>query len=669
MAIRRVFLLLALLFSYSIQAENFDSASNSSIEILSNEVIKISEDEYLLGVKFKFDQGWHTYWINPGDSGERAKFEWKLPEGYKISNPRWPAPTTIPYPPLMTYGYENEVIILFNLYKELGSVADGEIALNSEWLACADICLPQSGSAKINLNKVLFLNLQSESKILKEKNNLPKKYPYLISASVENDEIHLSGQMNENFKDSEIYFFPFDQNLINHTAIQNSKITENSFSHRVLKSDQNIQLSEIKGVISFKLNNEINSFYFSSNNLSSDNKFSSLNLMIALFSSFIGGLLLNLMPCVFPVISLKIFNFIEIANSKREVMFHGVSFSIGSIVTFISIGLVILILKIFGEEIGWGFQLQSPIFVALLIYLFALLFLNFIGFFNIPNFLGKFGTNTSNKNSYKSSFGTGVLAVAVATPCTAPFMGSALGLALTQPNFFSILIFLFLGIGFAAPYLIISLFPQTLSYLPKPGNWMETFRKIMAIPIFLTILWLIWILSNQISFQNLMSVLLGVSLILMLCFIKKIITFLQLSSKFNNPVFVILLFFSFYLLPFNSGIDNMSKSDISLKKIESLSKKGPLFINFTADWCITCKVNEQIALSGENFKSIIENQNINYLKIDWTNKDPNINKLIETYGRSGIPLYVFYPYEEYGPIILPEVLNKSILENYLEESY
>ena len=669
MAIRKTFFLVTLLFSYLIQAENLGSDSNSSVEILSKEIVKISEDEYLIGVKFKFDQGWHTYWINPGDSGEKAKFDWNLPEGYKISNPKWPAPSTIPYPPLMTYGYENEVIILFSLYKEIGSVKKGEITLNSEWLACADICLPQSGTTKINLNEIVSSNFKTESKILKVKNNLPKKYPYLISASLKDNELNLSGQMNEKFKDSEIYFFPYDQNLISHTAIQNSEIGKNSFTHKVLRSNQKILSPNIKGVISFKSDDEINSFYFSSNNVSSENKFSSLNLLIALFSAFIGGLLLNLMPCVFPVISLKIFNFIEIANNKREVLFHGMSFSIGSIVTFISIGLIILILKIFGEEIGWGFQLQSPIFVSLLIYLFALLFLNFIGLFKIPNFFGKFGTKTSDTNSYKSSFGTGVLAVAVATPCTAPFMGSALGLALTQPNFFSILIFLFLGIGFSLPYLIISLFPGTLSYLPKPGNWMETFRQIMAIPIFLTILWLIWILSNQISFINLMSVMLGVSFILLLCFIKEIVTFLKVSSKFNIPTSAILLIFSLYLLPFNSEIDNLSKSDISLEKIENLSKKGPLFINFTADWCITCKVNEQIALSGNDFKSMIAGQNINYLKIDWTNKDPNVNKLIETYGRSGIPLYVFYPYEEYGPVILPEVLNKSILEKYLRENY
>ena len=560
--------------------------------------------------------------------------------------------------------------MLFNLTVERDLLSSEQIFLKSNWLACEDVCLPQSASIETTFLKIDDYKLSNKnSELLEKQKKLPKKLPSSIKVFEEKGEILLTGKVDSKLINTEVYFFPYDQNLISHTAIQNSEIGKNSFTHKVLRSNQKILSPNIKGVISFKSDDEINSFYFSSNNVSSENKFSSLNLLIALFSAFIGGLLLNLMPCVFPVISLKIFNFIEIANNKREVLFHGMSFSIGSIVTFISIGLIILILKIFGEEIGWGFQLQSPIFVSLLIYLFALLFLNFIGLFKIPNFFGKFGTKTSDTNSYKSSFGTGVLAVAVATPCTAPFMGSALGLALTQPNFFSILIFLFLGIGFSLPYLIISLFPGTLSYLPKPGNWMETFRQIMAIPIFLTILWLIWILSNQISFINFMSVMLGVSFILLLCFIKEIVTFLKVSSKFNIPTSAILLIFSLYLLPFNSEIYNLSKSDISLEKIENLSKKGPLFINFTADWCITCKVNEQIALSGNDFKSMIAGQNINYLKIDWTNKDPNVNKLIETYGRSGIPLYVFYPYEEYGPVILPEVLNKSILEKYLRENY
>ena len=205
--------------------------------------------------------------------------------------------------------------------------------------------------------------------------------------------------------------------------------------------------------------------------------------------------------------------------------------------------------------------------------------------------------------------------------------------------------------------------------MPKPGDWMETFRKIMAVPIFLTILWLVWILSNQVMLKDLLYVFIGISFITILCFLKEITRFFRLSLKYFKPVFASLFLLSIYLLPLNLEKMNSIQSEISLDEIEKLSQLGPLFINFTADWCITCKVNEQIALNSDYFESIIESKGINYLKIDWTNKDININKLIESYGRSGIPLYVYYPYEEYGPVLLPEILNQSILENYLEFNY
>lgn len=661
--------LLSLLFCSLLNANAVGTASNSSVEILTQDVVKISENNYLIGVKYKFDPGWHTYWINPGDSGEKAIFNWNLPQGYSISSPKWPAPEVIPYPPLMTYGYENEVIILFNLNKDSQSDTNDEIILHSEWLACADICLPQEGSSSVNLEEIINSTNNSDSEILKVKESLPSKFPSKVLTTIDDDKILLKGEINDELKNSNIYFFPYNQNLITHTASQNSTFDVNSFTHSVERNKNNDFLSEIKGVISFTKGGEIKSFYFSSNTLSTSSSLSILNLTIALISAFIGGLLLNLMPCVFPVISLKIFNFIEISNNKKEVLFHGLSFSIGSILTFVSIGILILILKILGSEIGWGFQLQSPLFVAILIYLFVILFLNFTGVFNIPNLFSNLGINFQESNSYKNSFGTGVLAVAVATPCTAPFMGSALGLALTQPNIFSILIFLFLGLGFSLPYLIISLFPKILDLMPKPGDWMETFRKIMAVPIFLTILWLVWILSNQVMLKDLLYVFIGISFITILCFLKEITGFFRLSLKYFKPVFASLFLLSIYLLPLNLEKMNSIQSEISLDEIEKLSQLGPLFINFTADWCITCKVNEQIALNSDYFESIIESKGINYLKIDWTNKDININKLIESYGRSGIPLYVYYPYEEYGPVFLPEILNQSILENYLEFNY
>lgn len=661
--------LISLFLCSLLNANVVGKASNSSIEILTNDVIKISEKNYLIGVKFEFDPGWHTYWINPGDSGEKALFDWNLPKGYSISAPKWPTPKVIPYPPLMTYGYENEVIILFNLSKESQSDSNDKIILNSEWLACADICLPQEGSSSIDLDEIINSPLNSNSQILKVKESLPSKFPLKILTAIENDKILLRSEITDELKNTEIYFFPYNQNLITHTAIQNSTFNGNAFTHSVERNKNNDFLSEVKGVISFTKGEEIKSFYFSSNTLLTSSNLSVLNLIIALISALIGGLLLNLMPCVFPVISLKIFNFIEISKNKKEVLFHGLSFSTGSIFTFVSIGILIMFLKILGNEIGWGFQLQSPLFVAILIYLFVILFFNFLGFFNIPNLFSSLGINFKESNSYKNSFGTGVLAVAVATPCTAPFMGSALGLALTQPNIFSILIFLFLGLGFSLPYLLISLYPRILDLMPKPGNWMETFRKIMAVPIFLTILWLVWILSNQVMLRDLFYVFIGISVMTILCFLKQITVFFKLSLKYFNTIFASIFLFSIYLLPFNYEKMNSLQYELSLDEIERLSQLSPLFINFTADWCITCKVNEQIALNSTYFDSIIESKGINYLKIDWTNKDTNINKLIEYYGRSGIPLYVYYPYEEYGPVLLPEILNQSILENYLEFNY
>ena len=669
MAVHKNLLLFFLLFPNLIFGSQIGAASNSTIEILAEDIIKTSEDTYLVGVKFRLDPGWHTYWINPGDSGEKASFEWKLPEGVKISNPKWPSPEIIPYPPLMTYGYNEEVTVLFNLTVERDLLASEQIFLKSNWLACEDVCLPQSASIETTFLKIDDYKLSNKnSELLEKQKKLPKKLPSSIKVLEEKEEILLTGKVDSKLINTEVYFFPYDQNLINHTAEQKTKFEENSFYHAVEKSKLNNSNSSVKGVITFKDGNILESYYFSTNSFLTSDSLNSLNLMITLFSAFLGGLLLNLMPCVFPVIALKIFNFIEIANNKRQVFLHGLSFSFGSTLSFLLIGIFILFLKILGEEIGWGFQLQSPIFVTLLMYLFVGLFLNFLGVFSFPNFLGNFGMQ-ARTTSYNNSFATGILAVAVATPCTAPFMGSALGLALTQPNFYSILIFFSLGVGFSAPYLTISMFPRILEYLPRPGYWMETFRKVMAIPIFLTVLWLFWILSNQISLDSLIGVLIGILFVIFLCYLEKIINFFKFSKKTLLPVFVAFISGSIFFLPYDYN-DEINNNDVtSLKEIEELSRSGPLFINFTADWCITCKVNEQVALNTNYFLETIESENISYLKIDWTNKDSDINRLIESYGRSGIPLYVFYPYEEYGPIILPEILNKSILENYLEKSY
>ena len=266
MAVHKNLLLFFLLFPNLIFGSQIGAASNSTIEILAEDIIKTSEDTYLVGVKFRLDPGWHTYWINPGDSGEKASFEWKLPEGVKISNPKWPSPEIIPYPPLMTYGYNEEVTVLFNLTVERDLLSSEQIFLKSNWLACEDVCLPQSASVETTFLEIDGYKLSNKnSELLEKQKKLPKKFPSSIKVLEEKGEILLTGKVDSKLINTEVYFFPYDQNLINHTAEQKTKFEENSFYHAVEKSKLNNSSSSVKGVITFKDENILESYYFSTN--------------------------------------------------------------------------------------------------------------------------------------------------------------------------------------------------------------------------------------------------------------------------------------------------------------------------------------------------------------------------------------------------------------------
>ena len=281
----------------------------------------------------------------------------------------------------------------------------------------------------------------------------------------------------------------------------------------------------------------------------------------------------------------------------------------------------------------------------------------------------RLGNLMTASNGYSSSFGTGFLAVLVATPCTAPFMGSAIGFALIQPSIYSFLIFLSLGLGFCFPYLILSFQPNLLKFLPKPGQWMESFKKFMAIPMSLTAIWLLWVLSNQVSENDLLKVVLGIAIILTLIGLNSSNNLISSNSKFNLPLIFISLLGILYLLPMRDPDLSSTKSNFSVTELNKKIEEGPVFLNFTADWCITCKVNEKVALNGEAFNNLIDSKNISYLKADWTNRNDEIFNLLESYGRSGIPLYVFYPSKNKKPIILPEVLTEKLVIEYLNEEY
>ena len=649
-------------------AETEYTASNSKIILVSESTTLQPKDSLYLGIKFELEKDWHTYWENPGDAGEGAVIKWTLPEGVSSSEILWPGPERIPVDPLMTFGYNNEVILLTKI--STSDKIDFPIELNAQvsWFTCKDICIPQDGNVSIVINEGELTKSNDYAEIKQYVDKLPKEF--LENYKVEKlEEKYFLQSTLENNKFDSIYFFPREYGLIDYVENQIYEKNENSFSLEVKASKTGMKLPYFDGVI--KAINSEGTFFFDVNfplNIQNEDK----NLFLLLVFAFLGGLILNIMPCVFPILSIKVLRFIQYSeDSSVETYKFGLSYSLGVILSFLLIALILIGLKSSGEVIGWGFQLQYPLVISILFYLFIALGFLFMSNLVIGSQLGNLNSLVKVKNESFESFLTGILAVVVASPCTAPFMGSAIGFALLQPSFNSILIFLSLGIGFALPYLILSIKPTLLSFLPRPGPWMETFKQFMAFPMWASALWLLWVLSGQVDSDTVILVLIGgLALSLSLWLLEKNTTEIKLVKWILRGTAIVLIGFSIYIIPtsYSTKKEIFTKDEIySEQRLRELRNSNQIvFLNFTADWCITCKVNERVALKTQKVQKILKSESINYLEADWTRKDEMIASKLEEFGRSGVPLYLLYP-SKGKPIILPEILTEDILIKYLLE--
>ena len=667
-------LFLICFFPHSTFSNSYFNTGQSSVTLLTESNQVGGEETLLVGLEFNLSPGWHTYWENPGDSGEGASIKWNLPSGFKASTILWPGPKRIPVEPLMTYGYEDKALLLTEIKSPKEFSNPVKISAKINWLTCKDICIPQEGQVDMTLIKGPKVANQFTSKLKEVALTVPKNFPSPYRVSVINEKIFLQFEKEGSRNISEAYFFPNEYGLINYTADQKLERNDNSFSLELSSAEVQLKTNTLKGVLKLKVDG-IKEFYTLDLPLekNTNNPLVTISLLTAIIFAFLGGIILNAMPCVFPILSIKILSFIEQSQGSKEKLFHhGLVFSAGVLTTFLAVSALLIFLRASGEAIGWGYQLQSPWVVSLLIYLFVVIGIVFMGNIVLGSSFGNLGTLVQNQKDLTSSFFTGVLAVVVASPCTAPFMGPALGLALLQPGLKSIVIFLALGIGFSLPYLILSIYPQLLSKLPKPGEWMQTLKQIMAFPMWASALWLAWVLSSQVDMQSVFAVLLGALLIALgLWLLEKT----QNSASILRRVTLIfslgLMIFSIWLLPITS--DNNSpnlkneENAFSVQKLNSLrSEQKMVFLNFTADWCITCKVNEAIALNQDKVKRVLDEKNIIYLKADWTRKDPEIASMLASYGRTGVPLYLLFP-SQGDPIILPELLTEDLLLDFLKE--
>ena len=641
-----------LLFSFFGSAEIVDTG-HARISLIKDHSDFVPGTSINIGLKVSMDKGWHTYWRNPGDSGGPIEIDWDLPKGFSVSDIKWPLPEKIEYPPLMTYGYEDFVIYPMVLSVP-ADYSDDYFEMTADILICADVCIPESGKISSNL-----LDIESDSLIYEWLESIPSK-SLPITTSLNDNNLEIRFTFEKEIK--EIYFFPDENNSIDYSSKQNFYKKDDGYFLSIKLFNDEFQ--NVSGVLDID-----GTGYNVSNGSFEDFNEEGLSLITALIFALIGGLILNLMPCVFPVISLKVLSFVSMGGSSPgKIRNHALVFTVGVIASFMLIALTIVLLKQAGNFVGWGFQLQSPLIVGLLSLVMVFISLVLISDNNFGESLTKLGNIGSSENGYYSSFLTGVLAVVVASPCTAPFMGAALGYALIQPSGETVPIFLSLSLGFSLPYLLLAANPKLIDFLPKPGDWMVTLKEFFAFPMLATALWLLWVFSLQVNQVLVIFLLIGWLLLALNFWI-----FQKDYKTINKIIFLgISIFSMIYFLPETEDIETEKNTIIGsatewYEGIEDdlRDKNQPYFINFTAAWCITCQSNEITAFSKDGFKSLIEEKNIEYIKADWTNRNDAITRSLKKYGRSGVPFYVYWEPGFENPKILPAILTEQIIKNNL----
>ena len=642
---------LFLLFSSFTFAEPVNTG-HAKVSLVTDYIYSSDNSEMIVGIKMDMQKHWHTYWKNPGDSGGPVKVDWQLPEGVTVSDVNWPAPELIPYPPLMTYGYEDFVIFPFKLTIPKG-LDQFDIVADVDFLICDDICVPEKATLKNSLN-----SLDIDSRLTDWVLKVPSVTLPVIS-EINNNYLELRFSNNDQIKS--INFFVEDENIVSYSGKQILIKEENNWLLKVPLEQGSEINKDISGVL------VINDDEIFTVNAEMPQTSNSISVLQAILFAFLGGLILNLMPCVFPIISLKVLSFISMGGeSQNEIRKHALTFCLGVILSFVLVAVALLALRQTGTFVGWGFQLQSPIVVGTLSMLMFFIGLILLTDINIGSSLTRLGNVSVNNTGYTSSFLTGVLAVIVASPCTAPFMGAAIGYALIQPSAVTLPIFLSLGIGFSMPYLLLAIKPDLISKMPRPGRWMESLKEFFAFPMFATALWLVWVFSIQTSSDALIG-------LLIIFLVIGLLTWLFTKTTNNTSKLLILVIgiiavgyqtTSFAGIETKLGSADTESGNIRWSKDtekDFQSNEQAYLINFTAAWCITCQANDKVALSRPSVKKFLSDNNIEYVVADWTNRNQEILDVLSKYGRSGVPLYVYWKPGMSESKVLPAILTEQIV--------
>lgn len=663
--------------------------NNVVAQLVSDHKTVSAGQSFYLALRLDHNKDWHTYWKNPGDSGQPVQVIWEQTGSGQVEEMQFTTPVVIPTPPLVTYGYKDEVFLPFKANVDQAAATGQTITFKgtAKWLECRDICLPASAdisqSVRVSAQPVKSRWHKSIHKTIET--HLPQKADDWRQQAVYGAEsIQLTFQPPQGFARETFRFLPYSSGVIENSAEQKLAYDKASNTYTLSVPRNAFQQkapTPLEGILSYKDSGENRSVIFSSAATTGSIQPITTNtpspgFLLALALAFIGGLILNLMPCVLPILAIKVTHMVQHVQ-KEAPWRHGIAFAFGVVVAFWVLAGALLALQAAGHALGWGFQLQNPVFVLFISFVLLLVALDLFGVFEIGTGLTRLGGTGQHVKGKTGSFLTGVLATVVATPCTAPFMGTALAFTLGKAPLVVLAVFTALGLGLAAPYVLLTIFPWLLGFVPQPGPWMVKFKQILAFPILATIMWLLWVLGGQVGADGVFISLMALLAITFAVWLWG--AFGQGLDKTRKQAWLVFALAGFLtigaLFMAASGINTLGQQKAQSTAThqnalafepglaERLQQEGTgAFVVFTADWCITCKVNERLVLNTTPVQKAFAEKNIQMIIADWTRQDDDISNTLKKHGRAGVPFYLYYPPEAGAhPRPLPELLTKDIV--------
>jgi len=649
---------------------------------------------FTVGLLLRMAPGWHTYWKFSGDAGLPTELKWKLPPGWKIGEIQWPIPLkTVDPGDIETYGYENEVLLMQEITPP-SKLEDSSVNLSTEasWLVCEKICIPGGATLQLDL-PVASTNQPANADVFaRYRRLLPQNFPAPNIERVDwsragtDLRLKITGETLAKYPALDFFPLPEQETIVGHPSVQSRNNNEVVF--RIPLESAPKDISSMAGLVVFaqQPNGDDRAAWqiTSAAPVSGPRSAAAHGILMFLLFGFLGGLVLNLMPCVLPVISLKIFGFVQQAGQSRQQIFRsGIAFTLGIFTWFIALAILLIALKGAGRDVTWGgFQFTNPYFVLALSVIVLVFALNLFGVFEVslPQSVTRSLLSTSERKDLLGSFFQGVFATVLATPCTAPFLGTALGFAFTQSAVIILAMFIAVAAGMSAPYLLLSAQPAWLRFLPKPGLWMIHVKQFMGFLLLATLLFLLYVLGAQRGLEGAIWASCFLLVISVACWMKGAFISPTASALKRSVVLVLMVVLmlggGIYFIGDKFQSTNIASAVLQIhgdwqpftpERLQSELEQGrTVFVDFTAAWCLTCKFNEVSVLEARDVREAFQRRGIVKLKADWTNGDPVITKLLQQFGRPGVPLYVLYPAKNQEPFVFPEVLTKGMILEKLE---